>query len=65
MVKRQMFSKIQKLRMQGFSMEAIALELGINRKTVSNYVQMSPEEYIAYEMESRSRKRIRVNIKRR
>lgn len=58
MVKRQMFSKIQKLRMQGFSMEAIALELGINRKTVSNYVQMSPEEYIAYEMESRSRKRI-------
>jgi transposase len=58
MVKRQMFSKIQKLRMQGFSMEAIALELGINRKTVSNYVQMSPEEYIAYERESRSRKRI-------
>ncbi|MBL0266412.1 MAG: hypothetical protein IPQ05_21740 [Leptospiraceae bacterium] len=58
MVKRQMFSKIQKLRMQGFSMEAIALELGINRKTVSNYVQMSTEEYIAYERESRSRKRI-------
>jgi len=63
MVKRQMFSKIHKLRIQGYSMEAIAIELGINRKTVSNYVQMSAEEYAAYERESRSRKRLPFDFK--
>jgi len=45
MVKKAMYQRIQKLKLQGHTQLAISRELGIDRKTVRRYWWMNEEEY--------------------
>jgi len=58
MVGIEMYAEIQKLKKLGFKKQRAARQLSIDTKTVRKYWDMSEDEYISYQIESRERTKI-------
>jgi len=55
MVGTKMYAEIQERKRSGYSQRAVARELGIDRKTIRRYWEMSEEKYAQYLLDSKSR----------